>query len=147
MSPTAADPDISLLPAFRALVECHATVGRASARYIEATGLTPSQFDVLVALGDLPGLTCSELGRRTLITKGTLTPVIDRLEARGLVHRERGADDHRQVVVALTPAGQAEYERVFYPHVALMRAHLDRMPPDRQDHLIALLAELRAAFS
>ncbi|MEB3198558.1 MAG: MarR family transcriptional regulator [Candidatus Sericytochromatia bacterium] len=139
--------DVSLVPVFRALMTCHAQVSRVAARYIESLGLTPSQFDVIVTLGDTPGMTCSELGRRTLISKGTLTPVLDRLEARGLVTRQRGETDARQVRVALTPAGDAEYRRVFLPHVAQLRTHLDRLSADRQAALVAALGELQRVFT
>jgi DNA-binding MarR family transcriptional regulator len=138
--------DISLLPVFRALMTCHAQVARVAGRQIESMGLTPSQFDVIVTLGDTPGMTCSELGRRTLISKGTLTPVLDRLEARGLVTRRRGETDGRQVHVALTPAGAAEYERVFMPHVAFMRTYFDRLAPASQAALVEALGGLQRLF-
>jgi DNA-binding MarR family transcriptional regulator len=145
-TPRSTDDDVSLLPVFRALVECHTTAGRVSARYIEATGLTPAQFDVIVTLGETAGMTCSELGRRTLITKGTLTPVLDRLEAKGLLVRRRGEEDARQIIVVLTEEGEATFQRVFYPHVEKMKAHLDRMAPARQAQLVELLHELQATF-
>ncbi|MEB3329224.1 MAG: MarR family transcriptional regulator [Candidatus Sericytochromatia bacterium] len=138
--------DVSLLPVFRALMTCHAQVSRVAGRQIESMGLTPSQFDVIVTLGDTPGMTCSELGRRTLISKGTLTPVLDRLEARGLVVRRRGEADGRQVHVTLTPAGTAEYQRVFLPHVAYVRGYLDRLTPARQATLVEALGELQRVF-
>jgi DNA-binding MarR family transcriptional regulator len=138
--------DVSLLPVFRALMTCHTQVSRVAARQIEGMGLTPSQFDVIVTLGDTPGMTCSELGRRTLISKGTLTPVLDRLEARGLVARRRGEADGRQVHVALTEAGAAEYQRVFLPHIDFMRTYLDRLAPARQAVLVAALGDLQRLF-
>ena len=54
-----------------------------------------------------------ELGERTLITKGTLTGVIERLEQKGLVERERNADDKRSFFVRLTPAGEQLFAEVF----------------------------------
>ena len=149
MAPDPSPPpdDVSLLPAFRALHECHAQCERVSGRLIEATGLTPAQFDVIATLGETEGMTCSELGRRTLITKGTLSPVLDRLESKGLVVRKRGEVDARVTYVSLTPAGETVFQQTFYPHVAAIRGMLDKMPPDRQALLAELLAELKGHFA
>lgn len=138
--------EVSLVPVFRALMECHTQVTRVAGRHIEDLGLTPSQFDVLAVLGDTPGMTCSELGRRTLISKGTLTPVLDRMEAKGWVVRERGKQDARQIRVSLTPAGDAEYRRTFMPHVEVVRGYVQGLPPEHQATLVSLLNELKACF-
>ena len=76
-------------------------------------GFTHSQFDIIATLGNTPGMTCKELGEKTLITKGTLTGVLDRLEQKGLVQRDRGNDDRRQLFVKLTPDGEATFDDVF----------------------------------
>lgn len=138
--------DISLLPTMRALMTCHSAVDRVSSRHIEATGLTPSQFDVLATLGETTGLTCTELGRRTLITKGTLSPVLDRMVVKGLVTRRKGENDARQSIVSLTPLGEKLFDETFYAHVETMKQYLSVMPEARQVQLIALLDELRSAF-
>lgn len=145
MSPEADEE--SLVPVFRALVECWRQVERVSDRAIEATGLTPAQFDVLAVLGETEGMTCSELGRRTLITKGTLSPVLDRLEAKNLLTRRRGEVDGRQIIVGLTPEGESMFQATFYPHIETMRGYLDKIPGDRQAQLIDLLRELQQAFT
>ncbi|HEY9721453.1 MAG TPA: MarR family transcriptional regulator [Oscillatoriaceae cyanobacterium] len=137
----------SLLPVIRALMECHTQVERLAARHIESLGLTPAQFDVVATLGDTAGMTCKELGEHTLITKGTLTPVLTRLEERGLVRRERGEQDCRQVIVSLTPKGEAVYRETFMPHVTFMRAYLAKMSPEHQGRLVTLLNELKGAFA
>lgn len=136
----------SLLPVLRTLLECHTQVERVSSRHMESMGLTPSQFDVLATLGDTPGMTCKELGERTLITKGTLSPVLDRLEAKGLLKREKGPHDQRQTNVTLTIEGQKLYEATFMPHVNFMKPRLDVLNPDEQTQLISLLRRLQAAF-
>lgn len=130
----------------RALIEtCH-QVEAVSSRQIESMGLTPAQFDVLATLGDTPGMTCKELGAGTLITKGTLTGVLDRLEAKGLIRRARCEQDTRQMIVSLTPEGETVFEQTFQPHVDFLGTFFDRMPADRQALLIELLRELQAAF-
>jgi DNA-binding MarR family transcriptional regulator len=63
-------------------------------------------------------MTCRELGERTLITKGTLTGVLDRLVARGLVSRCSHETDGRSRNVRLTEAGRHLFEAVFSEHLA-----------------------------
>lgn len=130
----------------RALIETYACIMAIGNRHVESLGLTPAQFDVLATLGDTPGMTCKQLGEGTLITKGTLTGVLDRLEAKGLIKRCRGDADNRQVFVSLTPEGEALFNETFQPHIDYMGQFWDRMPLERQQQLKDLLRELQAAF-
>ena len=69
-------------------------------------GITLGWYDVLVHLEDAPeGLGMTELANRILFSKSGLTRVIDRMEAAGLVRRERPPEDRRVVRVLITPAG------------------------------------------
>ncbi|MDB5097731.1 MAG: marR [Cyanobacteria bacterium RYN_339] len=139
--------DVSLLPVLRQLTDCYLQVERTSTRQIEATGLTHPQFDIVVTLGDTPGMSCKDLGEQTFITKGTLTSVLDRLEGKGLVVRSRGTQDTRQIFCALTPAGQALYERIFLPFVESIRPRIGVLSDVEQDQLIALLQKLKSGFA
>jgi len=137
----------SLLPAFRALISCCRHVERVAGRHVESLGLTHPQFDVLATLGDIAGMTVSELSEQTLITRGTLKPVLDRLEERGLLTRCKGDRDARQVVVSLTPEGQQLYDQIFPRHLAFMKQFIEKVPQDHQAQLIDLLEEFKRAFS
>lgn len=138
--------EVSLLPVARALGRCYGRFETTAARHIASLGVTPAQFDVLVTLGDTAGLTIKALGAEALISKGTLLPVVERLEARGLVRRRKGEQDARQTIVSLTEAGQALYERIFLPHVAYMAPYFEALTPEERDRLVALLAKLEGAF-
>jgi DNA-binding MarR family transcriptional regulator len=134
------------LRSVRLLAECMQGFERHAGEFVRSAGLTHAQFDIVATLGNTEGMSYKELGERTLITKGTLTPVLDRLEAKGLITRCKGANDGRQILVRLTPAGQRAYEETFMPHVTYMRRFLDTMPAARQEALIGLLGELRRAL-
>lgn len=95
------------------LAECLQSFERLSGDLVRQCGLTHAQFDIIATLGNTPGMTYKELGEKTLITKGTLTGVIDRLEQKGLVERERSCDDKRSFYVRLTAGGEAVFEEVF----------------------------------
>jgi MarR family transcriptional regulator, organic hydroperoxide resistance regulator len=68
--------------------------------------LTYPQYLVLLVLWEREGQTVSELGDRLQLDSGTLTPLLKRLEARGLVERRRATDDERVVEVFLTSEGK-----------------------------------------
>jgi DNA-binding MarR family transcriptional regulator len=120
-SPFPRPPREPFLPILRELARCYQAFERYSSRHIRGLGLTPSQFDIIATLGNTPGMSCKELGERTLITKGTLTGVIDRLESRGLLRRHDATHDRRSFTVALTPAGEREFARVFPAHLQFLR--------------------------
>lgn len=74
---------------------------------LKRLGLTYPQYVTMVALWERDGVTVSQLGERLHLDSGTLTPLLKRLEASGLVSRARDSEDERQVRVRLTKAGAA----------------------------------------
>ncbi len=134
------------LPTVRELARCYQAFERFSAGQVREFGLTPSQFDVVATLGNTPGMGPKELGERTLMTKGTLTGVVDRLEAQKLVRRSPSPDDGRCQIVRLTPSGEALFRKIF----PVMLAHLGRAfaPFGAKDHerVGAALRDLRQLF-
>lgn len=109
------------LRSIRLLAECYHAFMRISDAHIRAQGLTPPQFDIIATLGNTPGMSGRELGEKTLMTKGTLTGVLDRLEAKGLIARTMNSSDRRCMIVKLTAMGEAEFNRLFPPHVAFCK--------------------------
>ena len=71
-----------------------------------ALDLTYPQYLVMLVLWERDGLMVSDLGDRLFLDSGTLTPLLKRLEAAGLVARIRALDDERRVHVTLTAAGR-----------------------------------------
>lgn len=70
-------------------------------------GLTYPQYLVMMVLWEQDQLTVSDIGERLFLDSATLTPLLKRMEAQGLVARERARHDERQVIVSLTEQGQA----------------------------------------
>ena len=73
---------------------------------LDALGLTYPQYLAMLVLWERDGLMVSELGERLFLDSGTLTPLLKRLEASGLVSRLRAVEDERRVHITLTPAGR-----------------------------------------
>lgn len=69
-------------------------------------GLTYPQYLVMLALWERDGVAVSDLGERLALDSGTLTPLLKRLQASGLVQRLRDSADERRVLLQLTPAGR-----------------------------------------
>lgn len=132
------------LPMLRELVRAYQAFERLDAAFHRQAGLTPSQADVLFTLGNTEGMTCKELGERTLITKGTLTGILDRLEGKGLVRRRPCEQDGRSFIVVLTARGASTFEDVFPPHIRRLEEPLEGMKIDDIESLQAQLRGLRA---
>ncbi len=106
------------LPTVQALVQAYQAFESCSGAHIRTLDLTPPQFDIVATLGNTSGMTATELGEKTLITKGTLTGVVDRLVARGWVERVAHGSDRRCQIIRLTPAGEALFNEAFPAHLA-----------------------------
>ena len=106
---------------------------------LDALGLTYPQYLVMLALWERDGLTVSELGERLFLDSGTLTPLLKRLEAAGLLVRLRDVQDERRVRITLTGQGRALRDGAQpIPHCVLARTQCT--PAD----IGALTAQLHA---
>ncbi|MFC4348086.1 MarR family winged helix-turn-helix transcriptional regulator [Kordiimonas lipolytica] len=74
---------------------------------LDRLGLTYPQYLVMMVLWERDGLTVSEIGDKLFLDSATLTPLLKRLEAHGLLTRKRAAEDERVVRVSLTAQGKA----------------------------------------
>ncbi len=82
-------------------------MNRAYRAPLKALGLTYPQYLCMLVLWERDGISVSAIGARLYLDSATLTPLLKRLAAMGLVIRQRAPDDERSVLVLLTPSGQA----------------------------------------
>jgi MarR family 2-MHQ and catechol resistance regulon transcriptional repressor len=147
MSPRAKSKPDPYLRTVRLLVEAYFAFVERDAVVIRRHGLTPSQFDVVATLGNTDGMSCGELSERTLVTKGTLTGIVDRLAARGVVERSSAPHDRRSIVVRLTAKGDRVFRTVFPVVVGEIRPYVERaLNAADRERLCELLAKLRDGF-
>ena len=78
---------------------------------LEALDLTYPQYLAMLVLWEQDDITVKALGARLFLDSGTITPLIKRLEARGLVLRQRDEEDERQVRITLSDEGRAMQAR------------------------------------
>ena len=106
---------------------------------LAALDLTYPQYLVMLALWQEDGLMVSELGARLFLDSGTLTPLLKRLEAGGLVTRLRDTQDERRVLLRLTATGRRLKARAARIPACIMQATQSSLP-----ELSALTRDLQA---
>jgi MarR family transcriptional regulator, 2-MHQ and catechol-resistance regulon repressor len=134
------------LRTLRALAECYHAFERCSNAQIRDFGLTPAQFDVIGTLGNTDGMTFKELGTQCLITKGTLTGVIDRMEAQGWVQRISSKTDKRSTRVVLTRDGEKLFHKWFPIHIQYLKQPFSTLSKAEFAQLEGFLGRLTAQF-
>ena len=107
----------------RSLAETYQAFESYSIPHIRSLGLTSVQFDVIATLANQPPMTYKELGEKTLISKSSLTGVIERMSNKGLISLLANQEDGRSQKIKLTAKGQKLFEKTFPAHLG----HLDRV--------------------
>ncbi|NDW05135.1 MarR family winged helix-turn-helix transcriptional regulator [Jiella pacifica] len=122
-----------------ALYGASMAIGRLYKPVLDEAGITYPQYLVLSTLWEQDGLTIGAIAGRLALESSTITPLVKRLEASGLLVRRRNAEDERQVLVTLTEEGRAI--RAVTARIGERLLAASRMSPER---LAALNAEVRA---
>jgi DNA-binding MarR family transcriptional regulator len=136
------------LPLMQELASAYQAFSLYDAEGLRKSGsdLTPSQARVIFTIGDTDGMTCKDIGDITLITKGTLTGVVDRLEDKGLVERWSVEGDGRKTIVALTRKGERVYRKEFPTHVEFLKEKFDKLGQRDRQQAIKLLQKVKEIF-
>ncbi len=104
--------------------------------------LSPTQFGVLETIYHIGPLCQSEIATKLLKSGGNITLVVDNLEKRGLVTRQRDLHDRRMLVVSLTKSGRQLISELFPGHVAAITEEMSALTPEEQEKLAALCQKL-----
>lgn len=123
-------------------------VRRAIARLLEPYDMTPQQYNVLRILRGAgeEGLPTLEISDRMIEQAPGITRLLDRLEAKKLVRRQRCPEDRRQVLCWLTPEGRDLIERLDEPIDAEDATAMAMLSQEEQNELIRLLDKIRAGL-
>ena len=109
-------------------------------------GTSITEYDVLFNLSRQPGhaLRIRELNKHLLLTQPSVSRLLDRLVARGLVAKSGDPDDARGTVVTLTDSGYAEFRRVGALHSRSIAQRMKVLSPEELQALTAITDKLRA---
>ncbi len=117
------------------------------ARTMAAFDIAPGQLGALLLIEANPGLKQSELGRALGIDRSSVVPLIDKLEARGLVRRDVRSEDRRAHALALAPAGAVFLRRLLPQLQRHERRIAGGLSKAERSQLIALLSRIGVAGS
>lgn len=108
--------------------------------YLEAIGLTYTQYIAMMVLWEQKRITVKALGEALYLDSGTLTPLLKKLEKQGLLTRERSHTDERNLIVGITEKGEAlQQDAVAVP---AKMADCLRLSPEEARTLYTLLYKI-----
>lgn len=109
---------------------------------VESRGLSFTEFAVLEVLLHRGTLPIGEIGDRILLTSGSMTYVMNKLENRGLILRRECASDRRVIYAELTKAGKDLIRRVFAEHEQLLSTLSEGLTTEELDEATRLMKRL-----
>ena len=121
---------------------------RTIADFLKEFDLSPVQYNVLRILrgAGAAGATCSQIGERLLTHDPDITRLLDRMDARGLISRERSSTDRRAIITCISKDGLRLADSIDEPIRALTRSRMGQFGRDALAGLIAELEQVREAF-
>jgi DNA-binding MarR family transcriptional regulator len=130
---------------FVALLQTADALSQEAEQFLKATGLTGTQYNVLRILrgAEPQGLPCRGISDRMISHDPDMTRLLDRMEKRGLITRERQTDDRRVVKTRITPQALSLLKTLDQPVHELHKRQFRHMPAARLKILGRLLEEIR----
>jgi DNA-binding MarR family transcriptional regulator len=130
---------------FVSLLQTADTLGQEAEQLLKAAGLTGAQYNVLRILrgAEPSGLACRAIGERMISHDPDMTRLLDRMEKRGLITRERQSDDRRVVKTRITAQGLSLLKTLDQPVHDLHRRQFRHLSATRLKILYDLLEEVR----
>ena len=105
--------------------------------FLDPLELTYTQYITLMVLWEKKAINVKALGDQLFLDSGTLTPLLKKLEAKGLVSRKRSSEDERNLIVSITEAGEALKERAV--SIPWEVAKCSNLTPDEQKTMYQLM--------
>src|ERR1700730_12976123 len=132
--------------AFIALQKAADKLALQAEQLLKSNGLTGAQYNVLRILrgAEPEGLACSGIGERMISHDPDMTRLLERMEKRGLITRQRQTDDRRVIKTRVTTAGLALLKSLDQPVRELHKRQFRHLPARRLKTLAQLLEEVRA---
>ena len=122
------------------LYACSREVIKLYKPFLDELDLTYTQYIAMMVLWERKAVTVKELGKCLFLDSGTLTPLLKKMEAKGLISRNRDQEDERSLIVTLTAEGEALKDRAL--EVPEKMSQCVRLAPEEAAELYRLLYKL-----
>ena len=122
------------------LYACSREVIKQYKPFLDELDLTYTQYIAMMVLWEHKAVTVKELGKYLFLDSGTLTPLLKKMEAKGLITRKRDQEDERSLIVSLTEEGEAMKDRAL--EVPTKMAKCVHLYPEEASELYRLLYKL-----
>lgn len=124
------------------LYACSREVIKLYKPHLDVIGVTYTQYITMMVLWEHKSVTVKKLGDKLYLDSGTLTPLLKKLESKGLVTRQRSERDERNLIVTITEAGEAlKDQAVDIPYQIVKNCNLTREETDTLYQLLYKLLE------
>ena len=143
-------PEVSPVAAWESLFRAQVTVMRQLATEFPTDIVSLNEYDVMFNLFIQPRkvLRIRDLGEKVLLTQPSISRLVDRLVARGILEKNDDPSDGRGTLVGLTEQGVQVYRQAAVIHAESISAHMSgRLSPDELDELARLCDKLREGVS
>ncbi len=138
---------MNFLPIVKELARAYQEFEGYSSTHIRALGLLPVQFDVIATLANQPPLSFKQLGEKTLISKSSLTGVVERMVQKGFIAILENPDDARSHLLKLTAKGQKIFEKAFPEHLQHLELAFKKLSKNQLKEIEESLKTLKSIFT
>jgi len=137
---------LNYLSLIKELVSTYQAFENFSTKHVKELGLTATQFVIIATLGNQPPMTCKELGEKTLILKGTMTGVLERLETKGFIEKVANTEDGRSYKIGLTKSGERLFKKVFPEHLSYLQKAFEKLSQKDLELAVTSLRSVKEVF-
>ena len=136
------EDDARSLKLFVVLSKAYRTINDHAIRDMKQYGLSPSEFMVLELLYTKRRIPLQQIGEKVLITSGSITYNIDKLEKKQFLKRVPCTEDRRVIYAEITEAGHTFFDQIFPQHAATIHNLLNGLSPEEKLTAIELIKKL-----
>ena len=126
------------------LYACAKEVVRHYKPFLDALDLTYTQYITMMVLWEKKEMNVKEIGKNLYLDSGTLTPLLKKLECKGYIKRHRSKEDERNLIISITPAGEALKEQALSVPTEMGKCIC--LGKEKTSRLYSLLYELLEEF-
>ena len=137
---------MNFLPIVKQLARAYQEFEGYSSTHIRGLGLLPVQIDVSATRANQPPMSFKQLGEKTLISKSSLTGVVERMVQKGLITTQDNPDDARSHMLKLTTKGQKIFDKAFPEHLKHLEKVFQKLSKKQMKEIEESLKTLKSIF-